>query len=310
MMSPGYGLPDDLDEFWAHVVAEAKSAPLDYRRSRVDALGEGWVPYGHRLETIAFRGMRGEPRHGWIAVPEGARAERSFLWIPPYGRESKLPEAYGTRPGFVSMSLNLLGEGPFHQERYSPSRGYFAQGAGSPDTWIFRTMVQDAMIALRVLEAQIEVDEDRIGVMGMSQGGGLSIWLGATWARIRAVVADMPFLSGAAETLGRSAYRYPLKELADFAARQTLGEQMVNHTLSYFDTAHLATRCEVPTLVSFGEKDPACRPESVRQTYDALPGVEARGEKRLVAYPGGHDWDPEMIPTNQHWLEQHLGPRR
>jgi len=297
MIGAGYDIPDDLDEFWAEVVAEAKSSPLDFRRGRPGQAATA----SHDVETIVFRGISGESRYGWIALPEAARADRAFLWVPPYGRESKLPDEYGTRAGCVSMSFNFHGETAFHQERYSPARGYFAQGAGLPGTWVFRSMVQDAMIALRVMEAQIEIDQDRMGVMGMSQGGGIALWLGATWRRVRAVVADMPFLSGAAETLGRSAYRYPLKELADFAAAQTLGTEMVNHTLSYFDTRHVATRCHVPTLISLGAKDPACRPDSVRAVYEALPGL-----RRLVEYPGGHDWDPEMVANNRDWLIQHL----
>jgi len=146
------------------------------------------------------------------------------------------------------------------------------------------------------------VDEDRIGAMGMSQGGGIAIWLGAFWPRVRVVAADLPFLAGTSATGVRGAYRYPLKELADWADRETLGEQRISHTLSYFDTAHLATRCGVPTLVSAGLQDPAVRPASVRAVYEALPG-----HRHLVEYPGGHDWDPGMVDNNRAWLERGMG---
>ncbi|MFX4921939.1 acetylxylan esterase, partial [Acinetobacter baumannii] len=76
-------------------------------------------------------------------------------------------------------------------------------------------MFQDATIAARVLQAQIEVDEDSIGAMGMSQGAGMSIWLGAWSPIVKAVCADMPFLAGINKTLTGSVYRYPLKELTD-----------------------------------------------------------------------------------------------
>lgn len=291
-------LPEDFDAFWDEAKAEARSAPLDYHRS----LSNDFDFEGFRVETLTFRGIDGGARNGWIACPPGARRLPSFLWIPPYGRESLLPDGFGTRKGFTSLSFNLHGLGAFHQEVYTPSRGYFAEGAASPLTWVFRRMAQDCLIALRVLQAQPEADEDRIASAGMSQGGGMSIWMGALSPIVKAVCADMPFLSWTAYALSRNAYRYPLKELIDFMGTIPLGRESVMHTLSYFDTVHLATKCRVPTLVSLGEKDPACRPETVERLFRALPG-----EKDLIRYPGGHDWHEEMVAANRAWLVRHLG---
>ncbi|RYG31182.1 hypothetical protein EON81_23465 [bacterium] len=162
-------------------------------------------------------------------------------------------------------------------------------------------MFQDAVIAARVLQAQVEADEDRIGAMGMSQGGGMAIWLGAHLPLIRAVCADMPFLGSIASTLTGTIYRYPLKELKDFMDRIPVGEQRVNNTISYFDTVNQASRCEKPTQVSVGLKDPACRPDTVRAIYDALPA-----SKRLVTYDWGHDWHPDMVEKNAEWLNENL----
>jgi len=290
-------LPEDFQPFWKEAIAEAHAVPLDYHRS----LGNDYERPGFIVQTLDFRGMDGRRLHGWIAYPEGARRLPSFLWIPPYGRESKLPDDYGTREGFVSLSFNLHGEAAFHQEKYVQSRGYFADGAAEPETWIFRRMLQDCIVAARVLQAQVEVDEDRIGAMGMSQGGGLSIWMGAHCPIIRAVCADMPFLGSIGQTLSGSVFRYPLKELVDFMEELPVGRERVLNTVSYFDTAVQATQCRVPTQVSVGLKDPACRPDTVRAIYDALPG-----EKRLKTYDWGHDWHPDMIENNRQWLLENL----
>jgi cephalosporin-C deacetylase len=290
---PEIGLPEDFAEFWQDLVAEAATQPLDYRRTRVlDLEKPGFV-----VESLEFAGMYGRPLHGWIAYPEGARRLPSFLWVPPYGRESKLPDDYGTREGFCSMSFNFHGESAFHQEKYVTSRGYFAQGADAPENWIFRRMFQDSCIALRVLQAQLEVDEDRIGVMGMSQGGGMSVWLGAWNPLVRAVCADMPFLGNIWETLNRSVHRYPIKELVDFMKDLPIGEARVRNTVSYYDTATQAKFCYCPTLVSLGLKDPASRPENVKAIFEALPGP-----KTLKIYDWGHDWHPDMIENNRLWL--------
>lgn len=292
-------VPEDFDEFWSEIVSEAKAASLDYRRSFFD---EGDLP-GHTLETLEFRGIHGERLYGWLAVPR-AREGRvpGFLWIPPYGRESVLPNQYGTRPGFASISWNFHGLGAYHQESYNPGRGYFAQGVESPETWIFRTMFQNAYLVARILQSMVEIDEDRIAACGMSQGAGIAIWMGAHCPIIRAVCADMPFLAGYWKVLDRQIYRYPLKELADFADSIPLGMERVKYTISYYDTLNQATRCQVPTLVSLGEKDPSVRPASAMSVFEALPG-----KKQLIRYPGGHDWDPQMVENNLHWLAESLG---
>ncbi len=290
-------VPEDFDAFWAQTTEEANAVKLDFHRS----LSNDYDLPGFRVETIDFQGMTGRVQ-GWIAYPEGARRLPGFVWVPPYGRESLLPNQYGTREGFVSFSFNFHGLGAFHQEKYAIDRGYFSEGADDPETWIFRRMLQDAFIAARVLQAQIEVDEERIGVMGMSQGAGISIWLGAHCPIIKAVCADMPFLSDISETILNTVYRYPLKELRDFMDNIPLGEARVLNTLSYFDTMNQATRCKVPTHVSLGLKDPACRPDSVRATFEALPG-----KKDLSIYDWGHDWHPDMVENNRKWLIENLG---
>ena len=291
-------LPEDFEEFWAGVVAETADVPLYFKRERTDRFS----PTGHLIDKLLLCGAGGQPLEGWIAYPSSAKRVRSFLWIPPYGRESLLPNEYGTREGFVSMSLNLHGLGAFHQEKYEVARGYFAEGALAPETWIFRKLIQHVLVALRVLQAQSEVDEGQIGVMGMSQGAGLSIWAGALSPIVRAVVADMPFLAAMPFALSRNAYRYPLKELVDLMEDAPLGRERVLHTLSYYDTINMATKCGVPTLVTYGEKDPACRPETVESVFEALPSED----KQIIAYPGGHDWHEEMVANNSAWLSSRI----
>lgn len=294
---PGIEIPEDFNDFWAEAVAQAMAIPIQFTRS----LRVTYPHPSHVVETMTFNAVGGRELHGWIAYPHGVRRNPGFLWIPPYGRESKLPDEYGTRDGLVSMSFNFHGHEAFHQQKYIVSRGYFGQGIGSPETWIFREMLQSCIIATRVLQAQLEVDENRLAAMGMSQGGGLAIWLGAWSPVIKVVCADMPFLGDIQNTVRAQVHRYPLKEVTDAMTELPLGEARVMNTLSYFDTASQASRCQKPTHVSLGLKDPACRPPTVRTIYEALPGP-----KELKVYDWGHDWHPDMIPANRDWLLHYL----
>ncbi|HEY3781786.1 MAG TPA: acetylxylan esterase [Fimbriimonadaceae bacterium] len=295
MMEPA--LPSGFDAFWQETVSEALKIPLNFH---LDS-GDAFDLEGFRVSTYTFFGVGGQQKFGWKAVPEESGPHPAFLWVPPYGRESLLPNAYGTRKGFVSASLNFFGHEAFHQEKYKPERGYFSEGVLSEKTWVMRGIFQDAVVALRILREQPEVNSEQIGVMGMSQGGGISIWLGAWVSFVKAVCADMPFLGGMSQVLGQHVYRYPLKELMDTSANIEGGLERIKKTISFFDTLNQATRCKVPTHLSLGEKDPAVKPLSVEAIFAALPG-----EKVLERYATGHDWFPDMIGNNRTWLLDNL----
>jgi len=309
---PQPNIPYGFDDFWRRTVGEADTAPLDYDISfdpvqpQPEMAGQtdpGIISLDHEIKKLTFRGIGGETLNGWIAYPgpDHDHPHPAFLWTAPYGRESVMPNQYGTRQGFVSLSFNFFGVDAFHQEKYTPARGYFAEGVLDKETWIFRRMFQNAMIALRVLADQPAVDSDRIGAMGLSQGGGMSIWLGAWCERVKAVCADMPFLGAMHDTLMKNVYRYPLKELMDFMSTIPDGQNRVLETLAYFDTMNQATRCAKPTLVSLGLKDPAVKPTQARAIFSALAGP-----KKLVQYRWGHDWHPDMVGNNRRWLLDNL----
>lgn len=290
-------LPADFDAFWAETAAGALTAPLDYHRSGT----ADWPNPGFKVEAFTFRGISGEARHGWIAVPESVERAPGFLWIPPYGRWSMMPNEYGTREGMVSVSLNLHGESAFHAEDYTPSRGYFAEGIADHRTWVFRRIFQDCVLAWRILLELPEVEDRRAGAMGLSQGGGLAIWLAAHIPGVRAVVADLPFLGGMPWVFSHKVHRYPLKEILDFAGDDERRMAAAMSTLSYYDTLNQATRCGVPTLVALGLKDPAVKPAQVRAIHEALAGP-----KELVELDWGHDWHPSMVERNRSFLLAHV----
>ena len=160
-------LPDGFHNFWEDTVREADLADLDFSRSSQSEVSRE----GFQIDLIDFKGVNGDVLHGWFAFPTDAMMSPSFVWLAPYGRSTMPPNEYGTRPGFCSMSFNYFGESAFHEEEYTVERGYFAEGIGSPETWVFRRMFQDSVIAARVLSELEETNSQRIGAMGMSLGG-------------------------------------------------------------------------------------------------------------------------------------------
>lgn len=287
-------IPEGFDAFWQGLVEKAEAAPLDFQLTP----SGGQCPDGRPVQLLDFRGVNGEELHGWAVLSDTGEFEPGFLWVPPYSRWSMLPNQYGTRLGMASLSFNFFGESSFHQEAYKPERGYFAEGIESPETWIFARMFQNACLGMRILAELPGVDKDRLSACGMSQGGGMSVWLGAFCPLVSRVCADLPFLAGVPRLIAEGRiHRYPLKELVDWIGEDSLRKEQVLETLSWFDTAHLATRCRVPTQLTLGHKDPSVRPWQVQLIHEALAG-----EKKLDELDWGHDWHPSMVDRNRDWM--------
>lgn len=94
----------------------------------------------------------------------------------------------------------------------------FGASDGSPrfdvDPWV---QIADWRRAISFLESRPEVDADRIGLWGTSYAGGHAIVLGATDRRLRAVVAQVPTVSGYQQSLRR----VPPDQVANLIAQFT-----------------------------------------------------------------------------------------
>ena len=118
---------------------------------------------------------------------------------------------------------------------------------------------------------------------------------------MKCVVADLPFGAARPKVFEQRILRYPLKEIVDYIDGDDRKREEVMNTMSYFDTVNLATRCEVPTLLTLGERDPAVRPFEVESIFEVLPG-----QKRMERLDWGHDWHPSMVNRNRDWMLSHV----
>ena len=128
-----------------------------------------------------------------------------------------LPDGPGPYPA-ITMAHGFAGVKEHGLERFArvfaaagfvvlvhDHRGFGASG-GSPrydiDPWV---QIADWRRAISFLECQPFVDPGRIGLWGSSYAGGHAIVLGATDRRLRAVVAQVPTISGYQQSLRRVA---------------------------------------------------------------------------------------------------------
>src|ERR1700739_3349778 len=132
---------------------------------------------------------------GWLFVPDGAGPHpgitmaHGFAGVKEHGLERFA--RHFADAGFVVLVHDHRG---------------FGSSDGAPrfdvDPWV---QIADWRRAISFLEDHPAVDPDRIGVWGTSCAGGHAIVLGATDRRLRAVVAQVPTISGYQQSLRRVA---------------------------------------------------------------------------------------------------------
>lgn len=286
--------PADFVAFWQAATAEAQAVPLHFERVHQS---DDDHPT-HQVFRLRWRGMDGQGREGWYAIPRTVVLPApAVLYLPGYG-VGTVPINENTKfERFITFSVNLHGYAVEPNVPYSPELGYFTRGIESPHTYVYRRLVQESILAMRILAAQAEVNSNRLVAAGLSQGGGLAVMLGAWCALVACVVAELPALSYWEYLLGKPAWRYPIKEFADYMQATGISRQAVLAVLQYFDAVNHAPYVRVPTQLSLALKDPSIRPPVVFSLYEAL-----RVPKRLLIYEDlGHDWHPEMRLRLEEW---------
>ncbi|MEL1134991.1 acetylxylan esterase [Desulfitobacterium sp. THU1] len=223
--------------------------------------------------------------------------------------------------GYAILALDVRGQsGETPDHRVYPAgsfSGWMTLGIESPHQHYFRQVYLDAVRAVAALANQSEVDENRIGCIGKSQGGGFAVTAAAMTntlgkevglqSRVKAVSAAIPFLCDF-----RRGYQLqsggPLDELAWYFQLYDPGhrrEKEIFKTLDYFDTVHFAPWLgeEVSSLVSMGLKDTVCPSATIYALYRSI-----EGKKQLLVYPEyGHESPDEFVDRQIEFLARVLG---
>jgi len=165
----------------------------------------------------------------------------------------------------------------------------------------------DCLRGIDFLASRIEVDADRIGMLGTSQGGGLTLATCALDAqdparrRVKAASAHVPFLCNYPVAV-RIATTGPYEHVQKYVKENPATAQQYLDTLSYFDPVNLAPGITCPVLMSVGLKDTTCPPETILPVFDAI-----QSKKSIVVYPDlTHAHSLEFRQMEMEWLTRHL----
>lgn len=286
--------PADHDAYWARALAEMQATdPM------VELVPhEMSAPYAECFDMF-FTGVRGARIHAKYVRPVRPRGRHpAVLQFHGYSVHSgewseKLKWA---ALGFSVAALDCRGQGGLSEDtggvKGTTLRGQIIRGLDdTPDNLLFRHIFLDTAELARIIMDMPDVDPDRVGATGGSQGGGLAIACAALEPRLRRAFPVFPFLSDYQRVWEMDLAAKAYEELAYYFRSfdpMHEREKEIFTTLGYIDVQHLASRIAAETCMAVGLMDEICPPSSQFAAYNRM-----KCTKNLVIYP---DFAHESLP--------------
>jgi cephalosporin-C deacetylase len=162
-----------------------------------------------------------------------------------------------------------------------------------PDNLLFRHIYLDAAELAEILASFPEIDPNRLGAFGGSQGGGLTVACAALSPRIKRAAPVHPFLCDYQRVWEMDLAKAAYQELTDYFRRFDPRHEREGETftkLGYIDLQFLAPRIKGEVLLITGLMDTVCPPSSQFAMYNKITAP-----KKALLYP---DFGHENLPDS------------
>ena len=292
----------DFDDFWNRMLARSREQPLSPLAERVEYA----VP-DVRVDKVSFAALDGGRIVGWSITPVKVRRRPTLIFFHGYSGDKGRIANYlmWALQGFTCLTFDVRGQGGESADfaKYPSGRasGWMTSGILDPEAYYFARCYVDTVRAIDFADTCLEVDPERVGVMGCSQGGGLSLAAACLDRRTSLCVAEVPAFCHFSRTLEitRAA---PWSDLITYFARRPQDIECAMRTLSYVELNNMTDWIQCPTLISVGLQDELCVPSSIFSAYNRIPVREKLIE--VFPYNGHEAW--LNIETMVAWARRYL----
>jgi cephalosporin-C deacetylase len=290
--------PADFEEYWDRALLE-----LDEQTLKYELVPAEFQTSFAECYHLYFTGVGGARVHCKFVKPKNAQPNGpGIILFHGYSVDCGewMDKVTYAAQGFTVIALDCRGQGGPSEDNLQVKgptlKGHIIRGIDdpNPDNFYYRNVFIDTVQSVRILMSMNEVDPNRIGVFGMSQGGALATACAALEPRIKEAVCIYPFLSDYKRVwsemdINNSAYEeiaYYFRAIDPNHER----EEHVFNKLGYIDIQNLADRIKANVLWVTGLKDTICPPSTQFAAYNKI-----QSEKELLLYPEyGHEYLPYL----------------
>ena len=292
--------PADLDIYWNTALAEMRA--LDAQVDLVPA--EFNVPFAECFHMY-FTGVGGARVHAKLVRPKGAKTPHpAVLMFHGYTGDSGdfSSKLSYVAAGFTVAALDCRGQGGLSEDSGgvtgNTQHGHIIRGLddalnGQPEKLLYRQIFLDCAQMAKIVMEMPDVDPQRVGATGGSQGGALTVACIGLEPRIQRAAPEFPFLSDYKRVWDMDQAKDAYSELKEFFRHfdpRHEKEDVIFEKLGYIDIQFLAPRIKANVLWGMGLMDTICPPSSQFAAYNKITS-----QKSLVTYPDfGHEGLPGL----------------
>jgi cephalosporin-C deacetylase len=296
--------PPDMDAFWDGALAEMRAVD-----PKVELVRSSFQVPSTECFDLYFTGVRGARVHAKYARPAAPSGRRpAVLQFHGYTGNAGdwIEKLAWVAAGFCVAALDCRGQAGESQDpggvTGTTHRGHIIRGLqDGPGRLLFRDIYLDTAQLAAIVMAFPEVDAERVGATGGSQGGGLTLACASLEPRIRRAAPVFPFLCDYQRVWEMDLAKDAYDELRWFFRTydpQHAREQETFTRLGYIDCQHLAKRIRCEVLMGVGLMDTICPPSTQFAAYNRITAP-----KRLELYPDfGHEGLPGMTEKAMQFL--------
>ncbi|MGN1026443.1 MAG: acetylxylan esterase [Faecousia sp.] len=288
--------PKDFDAYWERALQEMNDTD-----PRVEMIPADFQAEAAECYDLFFTGVKGARIHAKLLIPKKfSKPCPAILMFHGYtGYSGNWNDKLGyVSEGFVVAFLDCRGQAGLSEDvggvRGNTLYGQFIRGLEDPDgeNLLMRNIMLDTAELAKIVMGLPQVDENRVGAMGASQGGGLTLACASLVPQIKRVAPQYPFLSDYKRVwqmdLDVDAYRELRDYFRMFDPRHER-EQEIFEKLGYIDIQNMTKWIRGTVLMATGLLDTICPPSTQFAAYNKITAP-----KSVVFYPDyGHEWLPD-----------------
>ncbi len=276
--------PDDFDAYWQAGLDELAAHDPNVSLEESEFQVKGATCY-----DLYFTGLGGSRIYVKYIKPKVSKKVPAILQFHGYMYHSGewAEKLNYLSQGYAVFAMDCRGQAG-KSEDLQGSKGTTVFGhvikglSEGKNSLYYRYVFLDTVLLVQIVMAFESINEDEVYVMGMSQGGGLSLACAALEPRIKKVAVENPFLSDFKKVLEMGASRENYRIMDYFRVYDPLheNEDEIFKTLSYIDIHHLTSKIKGRVLFGVGLQDDVCPPLCQFAAYNHITAP-----KQLKVYP-------------------------
>lgn len=293
-LTPVVQLPDDFDAFWEKNLKMLEKVKLSPKMELLPDRCTDKVAVYH----VSYGNVNGSRMYGVLTMPKAPGKYPGILRMPGAGVHAKGGNIVNAEQGVIILELGIHGmsvildDQVYNDLSNGALASYYVTGIENRDTYYYRNVYLGCVKGVDFL-LSLPNCNGKVGTLGGSQGGALSIVTSALDKRVAATAIYFPALSDWEGYLKGRTGGWP-----HYFRNEANRTKQKLETIRYYDAANFARGLTAPVYFAFGYNDLTCGPTTSSATYNVITAPKTL----VVSENTGHWLFPEHTAAMWKWL--------